>query len=254
MLANIPHEHRPLLILSGLVLLMLALFLGFKTWLTFREALQVGKPVPYEYTVGIEGIGVAKVKPDTAKVSFNVESRKKSQAEAQIDNTTRTNRFLEQLIATGIEKKDIQTTTYTSFEDTTYDEKTASYKSLGWMVIQTIDVTIRDLEKISTVLTLLGQNNATKISGPNFSVENDQVAVNEAREKALADAKQKMEAISRQLGIELGTPTSYSEWKEDGGYYGYAARSEMGDANEPTVEPGENTVKLHVSLSYIIER
>lgn len=254
MLTNIPHEHKPLLILSGVVLVMLALFLGFKTWLTFREATQVGKPVPYEYTVNIEGIGEAKAKPDVSRISFGVESQEPTLKQAQNDNTGRMNNLLDQLVALGIEKKDIQTSSYNSYENKVYDSTGLNYKSYGWIVSQSVEVTIRDLEKISSVLALLGQNNASNISGPNFSVESDQAAVNEAREKALADAKQKVDAISKQLGIELGTPTSYSEWKEDGPSYGYSMKAEAGDMMEPRVEPGENTVKLHVSLGYVIER
>lgn len=255
MLENLPHEYKPLLILSGLVLVMLALFLGFKTWLTFREATQVGKPVPYEYTVSIEGIGEAKVKPDVSQISFTVESQKPTLEEAQKDNTGRMNTLLEQLIALGVEKKDLQTSSYNSYENKVYDNTGLNYKSYGWVVSQSVEVTIRDLEKISSVLALLGQNNASNITGPNFSTENDQVAVNEAREKALADAKQKANMIAKELGMDLGSPTSYSEWKDESSYHGYTAKAEMLDASaEPTVEPGENTFKLHVTISYIIKR
>lgn len=257
MLSNLPHEHKPLLILSAIVLLMLALFLALKSWLTFAEARQVGKPVPYEYTVNIEGVGTAQAKPDQGKISFSVESKHAVLAEAQTENSKRTNLLLGKLTAMGIEEKDVQTSSYNSYEDQRYNDKTGIYDSYGWIVTQSVDVTIRDLEKMSPVLTWLGQNGATNISGPNFSVENDEVALQEAREEALADAKQKADTIAKQLGIKLGTPTSYSEWKEDAmPNYGYATKGEVtiGDSNSPTIEPGENKVKMHVTVSYVIER
>lgn len=257
MLSNIPHEHKPLLVLSAIVLAMLALFLAFKTWLTFAEAIQVGKPVPYEYTVNIEGVGVAQAKPDVSKITFYVESKKSTLEEAQKDNSTRTNALLEKLTALGMEKKDVQSSYYNSYENQIYDDKTMTHKSFGWIVSQSLEVTIRDLEKISLVLEMLGQNGASNISGPNFSVENDSTALQEARIKALADAKNRAQTIAKELGVKLGSPNSYSEYKEDVPGYGYAMKGEMMDASgsvAPTIEPGQNSIKLHVTVSYVLER
>ncbi len=253
MLTNIPHEHKPLLVLSAIVLLMLALFLALKSWLTFEQAREVGKPVPYEYTVNIEGIGTAQAKPDLGKISFSVESKASLLSDAQNDNSKRTNMLLGKLTAMGIEEKDIQTSSYNSYEDQRYNDKTGTYDSYGWIVTQSVDVTIRDLEKMSPVLTWLGQNGATNISGPNFSLENDAAALQEARGEALADVKQKAETIAKELSITLGSPTSYSEWKEDVPTHAYGMKAEA-VAVDPTIEPGQNTVKLHVSLSYVIKR
>lgn len=255
---NMTHEHKWLLILSAAVLSMLTLFLAFKTWLVFKEAGQVGKPVPYEYTVSIEGVGIAYAKPDISKITFYVESKKPTLEEAQKDNTQQMNGLLEKLVASGIERKDIQTTYYNSYEDQIYDYERSEYKSFGWIVSQSIELTLRDLEKVPATLALLGQNGATNISGPNFATENDSAVLSEAREKALADAKQKADAISSQLGVKLGQPTSYSEWKDEGGsMFGYTAKAEMGgpaaDA-APTIEAGEDMIKLHVNVSYVITR
>ncbi len=258
MLSNLPHEHKPLLILSAIVLLMLALFLALKSWLTFEEARWVGKPVPYEYTVNIEGVGTAHTKPDLAKISFSVESKQAVLADAQNENTKRMNNLLGKLVAMGIEQKDMQTSSYNSYEDQRYNDKTGVYDVYGWIVSQTVDVTIRDLEKVSSILTWLGQNEATNISGPYFSVQDDSAAQQEAREKALTDAKQKADSIAKQLGIKLGPPTSYGEWKEDMPYYG-SGKGGMMDAMGstpvvPTIQPGLSTTKLHVNLSFTIER
>lgn len=85
-------------------------------------------------------------------------------------------------------------------EDIFYQADGTSH-SRGWIVSQ-------DAE-----LTLLGQNEVTNISGPNFS--------------------------------DVAPP-----------YYGYATKGEVtvGDSNNPTIEPGENKVKMHVTVSYVIER
>ncbi|MBI5369775.1 SIMPL domain-containing protein [Candidatus Uhrbacteria bacterium] len=260
MLQNLPHEHRPLLVLMAVVLFMLALFLGFKTWLTYRQAIQVDKPVPYEYTISVEGIGTAQVKPDVARVSFSIETRKPTLAESQTENTATMNGLLEKLTGAGVEKKDVQTTSYNSYEDKLYDSQNAAYKSYGWIMSQSVTVTLRDFDKMPSVLGVIGQNGATNISGPNFQVESDTVAMQEARNLALTDAKAKADAISSKLGIMLGLPTSYNEWKEDnGGPYPYATMKAEGMGggeapSEPTVEPGQNNLKLHVSLSYVIKR
>lgn len=256
---NIPREYKGLVMLLALVLILLALFLGFKSWLTLKEANQVGKPIPYEYTVNVEGIGRAQIKPDIAKIVFSMETKGSTLEEAQQQNSTGTNTLLAKILESGIEKKDIQTTSYSSYEDQRYDDKNGTYKSFGWIISQSITITLRDLEKASTIFELLGQNGVTNISGPDFSVENDQSALQEARVKALSDAQQKANTIAQQLELKLGTPTNYNEWKEEAvPNYGFAMNdgfTEMPTStSEPNIETGENTVILHVNLSYVIQQ
>jgi uncharacterized protein YggE len=255
MITNI-HENKWLHVLSLIVLLMLALFLGFKTWQTLREAMQVGKPTPYEFTISVEGVGRAEIKPDMAKVTFSVESRAKTLDLTQNNNSEKMNALIEKVKSLNIDEKDIQTSNYNAYEEKKYDPETGTYgNTIGWVVSQSIDLTIRDLEKISSILETIGQNGATNISGPNFSIENDQTALDEARLAALDDAKSRAQTIAEQLGVKLRSPISYTEWKEESGVSFYAMEKAVSVPDSaPTIEEGQEKVTIHVSISYAIKQ
>ncbi|MBI4714167.1 SIMPL domain-containing protein [Candidatus Uhrbacteria bacterium] len=258
MITNLFSDNKTLNVLSALVLITLALFLGFKTWFTWRESVQVGKPTPYEFTINVDGVGRAEIRPDIARVSFAVESRAETLSSAQNDNSERMNSLIEKIKTLGMDAKDIQTSTYNAYEEKKYDPQTGTYdKVIGWVVSQTVELTIRDLEKVSSILETVGQNNATNISGPNFAVENDLKAVDEARLEAIADAQSRAQAIADQLGVKLNTPTSYNEWKDGGPIiYGYAKVEAVADdvSVAPTIEEGQEEVTLHVSVTYSIKQ
>ncbi|MBI2475477.1 SIMPL domain-containing protein [Candidatus Uhrbacteria bacterium] len=255
MITNL-NEHKFLRVLSALVLVMLSLFLIFKTWQTLREAIQVGKPTPNEFTISVDGVGRAEIKPDIAKVTFSVETREKTLEVAQNKNSENMNALIEKVKSLDIDKKDIQTSTYNAYEEKKYDPQTGTYgNTINWVVNQSIDLTIRDLEKVSSVLEIVGQNGATNISGPNFAVENDQTALDEARLAAIADAKSRAQTIAEQLGVKLRSPISYTEWKDGGGIiYSNTAKAESVSATPPTIEEGQEQVTVHVSISYAIKQ
>lgn len=236
---------------------MLALFLGFKTYLTWRESRQVGKPAPYDFTISVDGTGRSEIKPDIASITFSVESRAKTLDTTQNENSEAMNALIEKIKALGIDKKDIQTSNYNAYEEKKYDPETGTYgNTIGWVVSQSVELTIRDLEKVSSVLETAGQNGATNIYGPNFAVEDDQKALDEARLQAIKDAQARAQTIADQLGVKLGNTASYREWKEGGGviYYDTSTKEAGVPSSAPTIEEGQEKIVLNVSISYTIKQ
>ncbi len=257
MFENNLQDRKFIVFFSALVLSLLALFLAAKTWLAIREAQHVGEPIPYEYSISIEGLGEADVVPDVAKISYTIESRGATTEEAQNKNATVGNSIIDRLGQEGIDKKDVKTTYYSSYQNYKYDALGNSIPGGDWTTTQSVEVTVRDTTKTSSLLSLVGQLGATGISGPTFEIDDEEPAKNEARKLALEDAKEKAQEIAASLGLKLKAISSYSEW-QDQPYYGY----EMGSSYEamdtkagasPTVEAGQQKVKIHVTISYTLE-
>jgi uncharacterized protein YggE len=133
----------------------------------------------------------------------------------------------------------------------------------GYEATQNFTVTIKDdKSKVEKILGLFPTLGARNVNGPNWEVDN-KAAINEARTKAVADAKAKAQAIADSLGMSLGDVTYYSE-DQGGGYptpifYSKAgnmtsARAEMApmaamDASIPVSE-GTDKVTVNVSVTY----
>ena len=91
-----------------------------------------------------------------------------------------------------------------------------------------------------------------------FSVDEPSAYYDEAREKAMADAKAKAEQLAGLAGITLGKPTYISEGAHmppiyEGIYYEYGGMAPApAPAPPPSISPGEVKVSLAVQVAYSI--
>lgn len=237
---------------------LLALVLVATTGFLLKKTASLERPEPVEHQISVEGFGKATGKPDIATISFGVESKATDVASAQNANTTTTNALLDQVKAQGVAEDDIQTANYNIREDKTWDPDTNQEKSLGWIVSQDITVKVRDTSKVGALITALGQNGATNISGPTFTIDDSSAIKAEARKDAIEDARKQAATIAKNLGVRLHRVVGYSEWTEEGpisvGGYPLGTGADVFKSTSPTIEAGTNEVSLHVNVTYSLER
>ena len=70
---------------------------------------------------------------------------------------------------------------------------------------------MRDVTKVASVIDVLVGAGANEIGGINFIVSQPSKLLDEAREKAIADARRKAEIYAKAAGVTLGEPISISE-------------------------------------------
>jgi uncharacterized protein YggE len=134
-------------------------------------------------------------------------------------------------------------------------------KIIGFTSTQSITVKIEDnkelVEKVLGLLPTLGVRN---MNGPMWEVDNKK-AIQEARELAVKEAKEKAEGIARAIGKDLGDVTFYSENQGGGGapiFFGkdmvMSARAEIAPVSAPVpVSEGTDKVVVNVDISYELE-
>ncbi len=123
------------------------------------------------------------------------------------------------------------------------------------MVSQQVGVKIRDTGKISDVIQVAGQNGATNISGPNFTIDDPSSLKAQARDKALADALSKAQALAAKLGVTLGGVVGYNESGASSPLplMAYSKAAGMGGGpSAPIIEAGSTDVSVDVNVSYQI--
>jgi uncharacterized protein len=256
------------------VVILLAVFLGAQTLKAFMEMRYVGAGLHATNTINISGYGEAFGAPDIATFSFTVSSEKSTVAAAQADATTKINEITKYLKDQGIAEKDIRTTDYSVYPQYDYSQSVCPASSVGeayycppgkqvlkgYQVRQTTNIKVRNMEKAGDLLTGVGGKGATEVSGLSFTFDDPNKLQNEAREEAIADAKEKANLLAKQLGVSIVRVISYN----DNGHYPepYYARDMaygMGGANEaalkvtaPQLSIGENKVTSNVSITYEI--
>ncbi|MEI6915507.1 MAG: SIMPL domain-containing protein, partial [Armatimonadota bacterium] len=106
-------------------------------------------PAAQKTGITVTGYSETKAVPDTAYVNFSVVTRHARSREAVTQNAAIVNRVVAAIEKAGITKKDINTRNYSLQPWTEWVKNTEKYR--GYVVTNSIVVTVRDLAKVSDV-------------------------------------------------------------------------------------------------------
>ncbi|MBX4200156.1 SIMPL domain-containing protein [Candidatus Parcubacteria bacterium] len=257
------NENTQSLIKWGrIVLIMLGVFLIVEALVGLKS---LRTPTPAVNVISITGTGEVMVVPDIATVSYTVSADAKDVATAQESVTTKMDNILNALKNLGIDDKDVKTTNYNVYPKYTYTSTVCTVNNCppsrqipdGYTVSHDITVKIRKTDNAGKVLAALGSNGATNISSVTFTTDDPEKVQNEARDKAIADAKSKAEVLSKSLDIDLDHIVNFYD---NSGYpypvYGMGGMDLKAQSAAPAVAPtlptGENKVTSSVTLVYEI--
>lgn len=241
----------------------LTIFLALKSWEVLRD---ISAPKLDRPSISITGEGKIFIKPDIGQVNLAVVAEATTVTEAQKKATDAINKVIAALKESGVEEKDIKTTNYSI--NPKYDYGTGrempmiypppmsgSPRIVGYTVSQNLDVKIRDLSKSGEILTKTAKAGANQVGGITFTTEDPSSIQEEARTKAIEDAKKKAEELEEKLGIRLGKIINFYESGGPYPIYRDYAFGKGGDgvpAATPEIPVGENEVVVNVTVTYQI--
>ncbi|MBN2378882.1 SIMPL domain-containing protein [candidate division WOR-3 bacterium] len=212
---------------------------------------------PERRTLVVTGTAEVVVAPDICYMSFAVESSSKKAQEAYEENVRIMNAINAAIRAHGVEGKDMRTAYFSFSPQYRYTDNGKSILE-GYYVYNTLQVSVRDLSKVSAVLDTAVTAGAKDVQGINFTVENPKKYTEEARRDALKAAKKKAQEAAELLGFRLGAPISVSE-SEPWDYTYYAQEkqylggfAETGADQAPALEAGELKLTRTVYVTYEI--
>jgi uncharacterized protein YggE len=210
--------------------------------------------------------GEAKVETATDIATFTasvVTEGGKDVGEIQKQNVEKMNTIDAFLNEQGVEKKDLQTSQYTLNPRYSYSSCTGGGvcpppSITGYTLSQSLTVKVRNMDTIGTILSGIVEKGANSVSGVNFTVDDDSDVKQAARTEAIAKAQKKAQEMAKAGGFRVGKLISIYE---DGGVtpvdnqgYGMGGgpMAETKAASAPTIEPGTQSGKLHVNLTFEI--
>ena len=243
------NNNRYLVWAGTLALIVLSVFLVTVTK-------QVKNTATTANTISFSGEGKVAAKPDIAQVNFAIITQAATSKAAQDANSPKSKTIADFLKKEGIEEKDIKTTSYNVYPQYNYP-RYGTPEITGYEVSQNFEVKIRDLDKINIILDGLVSAGANNISNLNFTVDDPEKLLAEARSKAIEDAKKKASALEDQLGVNLGKIVNFSE--NTGGYprpIYFEAKDiggGMGGGVGPELPTGENEILVYVNITYQIK-
>jgi uncharacterized protein YggE len=224
----------------------LALTVVAATWLA-APALAQTVPPPAISVTGEANVSVA---PDQAQIDGGVTSDAKTAREASDANNAAMGKVLLALKGAGIEEKDYQTSRL-SLQPQFAPNRAGPSPIVGYRASNRVTVKIRDVTKVANVIDVLVAAGANDIGGIHFSVTQASKYLDEAREKAVADARRKAEIYAKTAGVTLGEPISITEEGAPTPIFRGKMAAPMAAA--APVAQGEETLSVTVSVSWAIK-
>ena len=252
------------IIALGLVTLLLVVGLsgcvGTRTGGESPSALEV-KMNSQQEGIWVSGEGKVMAVPDVATLSLGISAQAETVVAAQTKASDAMNKVMDALTSNGVAKKDIQTRQLNISKVTRWDNDKQVEVLIGYNVTNTVIAKVRETGKAGIIIDAVSSagGDLTRIDSISFSVDNPSVYQDEARQKAMADAKARAEQVAKLAGVSLGKPTYISE----SAYVpGPIYRADMAQAaGAPTaapaaptpVSPGEQEIRVNVQVVYDIK-
>jgi uncharacterized protein YggE len=161
-----------------------------------------GTPLPDGPHLVASGEGKTSVKPDSARVAFRFEQRAPSPLPAKQKVDASVNQLLDGLDRFDIDDRDVRASELSASEDVdfTRDDKRVSR---GFLAERNVTVVVRDLAKFNDFLDFALGAGAT-IGGIGFESTQSEKMREEAKRKAIVDARSKAAQLAESFGARLG--------------------------------------------------
>lgn len=223
---------------------------------------KVAGPIPFSVnsvstqkstTFDVTGEGKVITKPDVATLTAGITAQAQTVKAVQDQINKVINNISEAIKQTGVDLKDIKTSNYSVYP--AYDYSASTQRINGYNANASLEIKVRNLDNVSTVIDQATANGANQISGLNFEVDDRTKAEGEARQKAVDEAKKKAGQAARITGFKLGRIVNYSEnFPDNVRPIPLMMETAKAVGGTPTqVEPGSSEVTVTVTLSYEIQ-
>lgn len=201
-------------------------------------------------TVTVSGAGTVTASPDMAEITTGVVTQAPTAAQALTTNSQAMERLLQALGGLGVASRDIQTTSISVSPQRRPPKDGPPPEIVGYEVTNQVRVKVRELGRLGRVLDQQVGQGANLVYGIHFGLQEPAPLLDEARKRAMADARRKAELYAAAASLKVGRVVAVQE-------AGAAPpRPEMArvmmSAAVP-VAPGEQEIQASVTVTFTLE-
>jgi len=200
--------------------------------------------------LAVSGEGKVEAVPDIAYVDAGITVNNVSSVEeAQKIINKINNAIILSMKDLRVEKGDIKTSNYSIYPNYSYEGN--QNKITGYNGNATVTIKVRNVQMATKVIEEATKAGANQIQGVNFSIDKPEKFREEARAKAIQNAKEQAVKLAKSLGIRLGKIVNLIEAApiQNWPVYDRALSGGAGGAG-PIIEPGNQTITSTVTLYF----
>ena len=202
--------------------------------------------------ISVNGEATISAVPDQAEIDAGVTSEAKTAREASDLNNAAMGKVLLALKGAGIDEKDYQTSRLSlQPQYPTAQSRPGPATISGYRATNRVTIKVRDITRIAGLIDVLVGAGANEIGGIGFIVSQASKLLDDAREKAVADARRKAEIYAGAAGVTLGEALSITEGGPPTPFFRGKMAAPM--ATAAPVAPGEETLSVSVNVSWAIK-
>ena len=210
-----------------------------------------------DHEIHATGTGSVIGTPDRAQISLAIVTQNPDVRIAQQDNAARMGQVIDALVAAGIPRDALKTTSYTIYPVYDYPDKSGSEQKIqSYRVTNTVTVTLNDVSRVGDVIDIGVANGINTASSIQFMLSDEQAQVlrTEALKEAVTRAGADAQTVASALGVSISAvkTVDISMGYSPVLYENYAA-VDMKTTSAPTpIQPGDVTVTATVTVTYLI--
>ena len=210
----------------------------------------------------ILGTGTIVTEPDVAFISTGIVSEGETAEDALSQNSNSMANVFKVLEDAGIERKHIQTSNFSVQPRYVHHrpkqgEERRRPRIVGYQVNNTVTVKIVELDNTGKVISEVVKFGSNSLGNIRFDVSNREQLMDEARVKAVEDARRKAEIYTKAAGVSLGKVLAISEGgaRQQPRRFKAAARSlAVAEAAPAPVSGGEASISVQVNMTWELEQ
>jgi len=202
-------------------------------------------------TITVTATGNVTVEPDQARISSGVTSEAATAREALTRNSASMQKVIDELKGSGIDSKDIQTSSFRVEPRYTRPAEGHAPKIDGYTVSNEVQVLVRDLDKLGEIFDRLVTAGANRSAGLNFEVSKAETLLDDARKEAVANARRRAELYAAAAGAEVGEVLTITEGPGEPPRPIFAARAMKAQA--APIERGTETLEASVTITWALK-
>jgi uncharacterized protein YggE len=202
--------------------------------------------------VTVNSEGTIKVTPDAVRLNASVSAIAKVSKDALTNANIAADKFRTAILANGIDKKNLASTTLTVYPEYNYTQEGGNVL-IGYRASQSFEVIIRNAAKAGEIVdaVVASAGDALYINGVTPFVFNNSKATEAARVSAVKNAKAKATSYAKLLGVKIGKIINLQESSAPSSYP-ISMTQAKSDAGATEIDLGQQDISVSVSTKWAI--
>ena len=204
-------------------------------------------------SIDVTGEGIVYVTPDIIEISLNIENEGSDIKEVKQKNGESIAKVID-ILTKELPAKSFQTEFVSLRKEYDYDTKEYKFRAK-----QTLNIKLEDVKKYESLMESVFEAGVNRINSVTFDVKNRELLLREAREMAVNNAREKALFYAVSLEQNIGKALKVSEdtstnFYNDTKFYAKAGKANL-SSEEPTLALGTIAIeaKIHITFELLKE-